>query len=391
MNNTEWSNARPEQLNSHGATAHKSNSWMEFAAVVGLGAVTLGSRGKAEEVLELFPKSSELVPELSEAMAPAKVARAIHQLAAESDPVETIISHRMPPDTPETAKIKALVSDLDYKFVGKMERGTNGAYLIKDGEGVHHIFKLVSKKDVTSQISMSARAAAEVDSLAARTPAYKQVEHTPPYGSWYVQELLPGKPAPTPSDRLIGQMITLNDRQAGKAIAGAQNWTAKLMDELASDKSGWRSNIRRAGDEGADLVAKVEKFIGGAVHSPTSGDIVHGDFQHYNALVSPTDRLTGYVDWEGAGTGDRSIDTSRLLYDAYVAEREIPGFRANPETLKMLADKIQDVSGAKALKSYMGYWILQVADFGANMGRKDLSKFASVGRRIMSDLAQHQS
>ena len=95
--------------------------------------------------------------------------------------------------------------------------------------------------------------------------------------------------------------------------------------------------------------------------------------------------MTGYVDWEGAGHGDRAIDLSRLLYDAYVSEAEI-GYRANPATLKMLQDKIRDVSGTDALNSYMSYWILQVSDYGTKAGPDLLGKFLGVGRRIVSDL-----
>ena len=180
-------------------------------------------------------------------------------------------------------------------------------------------------------------------------------------------------------------MVKLNDRQAEKAIAGSDDWNKKVMAALHDDANGWKRRISRFNPEGADLVRRVESFVAGSSHDLRSGDIVHGDFQHYNALVSSSDRLTGYVDWEGAGTGDRSIDVSRLLYDSYVAEKEA-GYRANPETLKMLAGKINEISGPSAVRSHMGFWILQVADFGAKMGEKDLSKFASVGRRIISDL-----
>jgi hypothetical protein len=329
----------------------------------------------------------ELPVSLADAEVPASIAK--KEIESPHVPVKFVEPRPSPPGSKEHA-VRTLISQAtNMSFVSKMERGTNGAYLIKDKDGIDHIFKLVSPKDVTPQIFSSARASAAVDSLAARTPTYEEVKFTPGHGTWYMQELLPGTPAPVPSDRLIGQMVKLNDRQAEKAIAGSEDWNQKVIAALHDDAQGWKKRISQFNPEGADLVKRVESFVAGASHDLRTGDIVHGDFQHYNALVSSSDRLTGYVDWEGSGVGDRSIDVSRLLYDSYVAEKEA-NYRANPETLRMLAGKINEISGPSAVRSNMGYWILQVADFGAKMGAKDLSKFASVGRRIISDLDTKQ-
>jgi hypothetical protein len=287
----------------------------------------------------------------------------------------------------ESEKISSLISsNTRYSLIGKMERGTRGAYLIRDEEQVKHILKLVSSDNVTPQISRSAQAAAAVDSLASRTPTYEEVKYTPGFGSWYVQELLPGKPALVPSDKLIEQMVALNSRQAGKAISDSENWTEKVLSQLRDDKFKWQKHVAASGPEGADLVTRVQTLIAkNSLTVPRGGDIVHGDFQHYNALVSSNDRLTGYVDWEGAGQGDRAIDLSRMLFDAYVSEAEI-GYKANPATLEMLRDRVREISGTVALNQYMGYWILQVADYGNKVGPELFGKFLGVGRRIIHDL-----
>jgi hypothetical protein len=292
-----------------------------------------------------------------------------------------------PGTSAESERIRAFISDkTDYQFVGKMERGTHGAYLVRTADGAPHIFKLVSKDDVTNQISRSALSAEAANSPASRTPQYERVEFTKGFGSWYVQEHLPGRPAPVPSATLIGQLVKMNDRQAGKALNNENNWSDRVMSVLHKDSLGWQRNIAASGPEGAALVkavrAATEKdptFI------PRSNDIVHGDFQHFNALVTGKDRLSGYIDWEGAGNGDRSIDLSRLLYDAYVSEAEI-GYRANPFTLAMLRKKIENTSGSTALNNYMNYWILQVADFGVKRGPNEAKMFIGVGQRILNDL-----
>ncbi|HEY9760317.1 MAG TPA: phosphotransferase [Oculatellaceae cyanobacterium] len=288
---------------------------------------------------------------------------------------------------PHEARIKELVDkEIGFDLLGRMERGTHGAYMLRDPDGVHHIFKLVSDQDVTPQINISARAAEAVNSLASRTPRYEAVRFTPSHGSWYMQEVLPGMPSPVPSQKLVNQLVQLNDRQAGKAVEGASNWNDRITTALHEDGFGWKKHISGASTDGANLVARVEELTGS--HAPEfvhTDDIVHGDFQHFNALVSQTDRLTGYVDWEGAGRGDRTIDLSRLLYDAYVSEAEIR-YKPAPTTLATLSNKIADISGPNVLKAEMSYWVLQVANYGAHMGQDHLAMFANVGHKVLNDM-----
>jgi len=301
---------------------------------------------------------------------------------------EIVVLHRL---DNERKSIDALLSkETDLTVISRMERGTRGAYLVRDPQNVQHIFKLVSPHDTTFQITASARAAAAVNSPLTRTSLYERVGYTQGHGSWYVQELLEGKPAPAPSDRLIGQMVNLNNRQKSNAVLGTEDWNKGIYDALYSDSHGWKGNIARSSEQGRHLVDSVQRMIEGArLETPRGGDIVHGDFQHYNALVGENDRMTGYVDWEGAGRGDRGIDLSRLLYDAYVSEKEIK-YAANPETLQMLAGRIQDISGKQILRPYMGYWILQVADYGTKVGGEKYGQFLEVGRRIVDDLAARE-
>jgi len=95
--------------------------------------------------------------------------------------------------------------------------------------------------------------------------------------------------------------------------------------------------------------------------------------------------LTGYVDWDQAGHGDRAFDLARLLYDCYVAEAELR-YPPRPETIAALKERIVTISGEVALRAYMAYWCLQVADFGMKIGRADALKFFKTGRRIISEL-----
>jgi len=180
--------------------------------------------------------------------------------------------------------------------------------------------------------------------------------------------------------------MILNNNAAGKALAGGKNWSEDVMNALYKDSKGWQKNIAASGEEGKQFVAEVQAMVDrNRFVNPVASDIVHGDFQHYNALVDKRGKLTAYVDWEGAGKGDRGIDLSRLLYDSYVSEAEI-GFKANPITLQMMRDRIAAISGQAQRDNYMSYWALQVADYGIKKGPADGKMFMGVGRRILEDL-----
>ncbi len=281
-------------------------------------------------------------------------------------------------------------NEANLQLVGKMKRGTHGAWLTRTEEGENRIFKFVSSDDVRPQLQLSADSSRAVNSTIARTPQYRQIGFTPGKGSWYTQEFLPGQPAPAPTESLISRMMVLNEMAAGKALAGGKNWSEEVMNALYKDSKGWQKSIAASGPEGKTFVADVQSMIHrNRLLSPQAGDIVHGDFQHYNALVDRNGKLSGYIDWEGAGRGDRGIDLSRLLYDAYVSEAEI-GFKTRPDTLQMMSDRLAAMSGTAHRDNYMNYWALQVADFGLKRSPKDGSMFMGVGRRILDDLKASQ-
>jgi hypothetical protein len=290
----------------------------------------------------------------------------------------------------ETDWISSIVPS-EYTLVGKMERGTHGAWLIKSEDETPLIFKRVDSNDVTPQISASARMARAADSPLSPTPRYLGIGYKPGKGSWYVQEFLPGLPAPAPSDKLIAQMVRMNMHQADAATGDATDWSSRVMSALYQDSKGWQERIGNSGEDGRALVGDIRKLIERNSNIDLrGGDVVHGDFQHYNALVDQTDRMTGYVDWEGAGKGDRGIDLTRLLYDAHVSEAE-KGFQSNPATLAWLNQHAADVSGKAARDNFMSYWVMQVADFGLKKSPQEARLFVGVGRGIIDALSSENA
>ena len=288
------------------------------------------------------------------------------------------------------ARTVSSVLPKNFSVVGKLARGKRGAWLAEAEDGSSHVVKLVSHEDVTPQISQAREASRAVDSFIARTPKYEAMGYHQHFGSWYMQEFMSGMPAGGPSSKLIGDLTSLNERQAGKAIEGATDWSGKVMGSLYHDSDGWYRRLAESSQDGWALASRVDRLTArNRSLALNSSDIVHGDFQHYNALVNKNGSLMGYVDWDGAGRGDRGFDLARLYTDAHVSEKEI-GYPVDHRSLYELNDHIAAISGPAARDNFMGYWALQIGNFGLWQGEEQARKFIAAGHAIIDEITmQH--
>jgi aminoglycoside phosphotransferase (APT) family kinase protein len=138
-----------------------------------------------------------------------------------------------------------------------------------------------------------------------------------------VQELLPGAGPQRFSGGLLDQALALNDRQAG-ALAGHPAVPAVEL-HLAADGPGFclHGPLREHDRRTRRLEAWVREVAAGHPDGLPGDDAVHLDFHPGNLLVD-ADRITGVVDWGGAGRGDRRLDLVTLRFAPHepdVAER----------------------------------------------------------------------
>jgi hypothetical protein len=128
-----------------------------------------------------------------------------------------------------------------------------------------------------------------------------------------VWQLLPGSPIARFTGALLDQALGLNELQAGR-LAGRPGIPA-IRTYLTSDGSGYclHGPLR----EHSGRTRRLERWIAavGAGHPEhlSGHDAVHLDFQPSN-LLAEGDRITGVVDWDGAGRGDRRLDLVTLRF-----------------------------------------------------------------------------
>ncbi len=125
-----------------------------------------------------------------------------------------------------------------------------------------------------------------------------------------VQERLPGAP-PTVVDRsLIDRMLALNRRCAG-LFAGSDRPQVPLYLRTSGPGFCLHEPVAAHSTRGADLLAWARSLETDVL---PGDDLVHLDFHAGNVLVD-RGRISGIVDWDGAGRGDRHLDLVTLRFD----------------------------------------------------------------------------
>lgn len=150
-----------------------------------------------------------------------------------------------------------------------------------------------------------------------------------------VQELLPGAPIKALDEGLLAQALAINEQLAGLLGPGVPTLELYLRD----DGPGFclHGPLRTHGPRAARLLDWVEA-VGSAYPGPLHGDdAVHVDF-HPGNLLATNDRITGVIDWDGAGRGNRLLDLVTLRFGLH-GQHPAPGV---VERLDAVLDELPD-------------------------------------------------
>jgi len=169
-----------------------------------------------------------------------------------------------------------------------------------------------------------------------------------------VQELLPGAPiTQLDSDGLV-QALAFNDMQAGLLADRPEIPPVELF--LREDGPGFclhgplRAHNRRT--------ARLDDWITtvGAEHSgPLRGhDAVHVDY-HPGNLLAVDGTITGIIDWDGAGRGDRRLDLVTLRFGVH-------GDKPDPAVVARL-DAVLDTLPDDLLRPLWAHMSLRMVDW----------------------------
>ncbi len=169
-----------------------------------------------------------------------------------------------------------------------------------------------------------------------------------------VQELLPGAPAQQVGEELLAQALELNGRHAS-ALATRSGVPAFPL-YLRADGPGYclHDPVRSFSPQAAALERTITAIGRDHPDHLAGTDAVHGDFHHENLLIRDG-RITGVIDWDGAGRGDRRFDLVTLRF----------GLRPDNSTTGARAalDTILDAMPDEVLRPAWAHMGLRMADW----------------------------
>lgn len=242
----------------------------------------------------------------------------------------------------------------ELRLKGRYPLGQNqGAYAIEDASGTPLVLKWQSQPTMLSRLERARAVTDRLITLAVPVPRYLLIGTFPDGATYWLQTALPGSPPAQLSMEHLQQLLGLNERQAGQALSSEQDWSWYVRSVVFAGEDGWTDSLRHHSPETRTLLSLLEEVTAGkeACVSRTV-DLVHGDLGLDNVLVAG-DVVTGMVDWDAAGCGDRALDLSKLLFYSYEHE----------PVRTLLWQRIIAVSGRDALVVYLAYNILAQLDW----------------------------
>jgi aminoglycoside phosphotransferase (APT) family kinase protein len=169
-----------------------------------------------------------------------------------------------------------------------------------------------------------------------------------------VWELLPGAPVSHFTSALLDEALTLNDRQAGK-LAGQPAVPAV---DLYLTRDGPGFCLHQPLREYSPRTQALHRWITAVGESHprclTGDDAVHCDYQPSNILTRHG-HITGVVDWDGAGRGDRRLDLVTLRFG-------VPGISTDPAVVTRL-DQLLDGLPRNVLAPLWAHMSLRMTDW----------------------------
>lgn len=268
----------------------------------------------------------------------------------------------------------------DFRLRSRFRGGENhGAYAIVSADGSRFVLKRQrAAPDASRRLTRADGITRRLQTLGYPAPLYLLVGTTPEGELYCVEELLPGEPVDRVTERPhLDRLVELNDLQAGQAMSSEQNWSIYASQVVFEDASGWRAVLRSYSPGTAHLAQALERLTAGRDGVGSAGaDIVHGDLSPGNILVHQG-HISGVVDWDAAGCGDRAFDLALLLFYHF----------DDPRMCEPLRARVLDLCGFDALCVYLSYTILgQIAWSIGHHGKPAVDHWLRLAGLILDDL-----
>ena len=185
-----------------------------------------------------------------------------------------------------------------------------------------------------------------------RTVAWGEVEGL---GAAWVQERLAGTPivgVPTPPvlDAVLGSVALQADADAGIVHHASVDWVRSVVHD---DAAGWWRAARATSPVSAAACDELAAWLGAVGPPEPRTDWTHLDLNFGNLLVQDG-ALSGIVDTDHLGFGDRTVDLATLAFE-YERAAFAGGVTADAEVVGRLRDVAKGISGEAGWRLAVAY------------------------------------
>ena len=206
------------------------------------------------------------------------------------------------------------------QFAGQAAGGEVGAAFVRWPDGRDGV--LTRGAGTLSELRRTAEALDVARGRGLPVPRYQLLAEVPD-GVGVVQERLPGRAPEHPDRKLFEAMIELAERFAGIA----PELPVPSMYLLESGPGFClHESLERYDDRTRKLLGWIHEVGRSEPGEMTGDDLVHLDFHTGNVLVDDTGAVTGVIDWDGIGRGDRYFGLVTLRFDAHVRATDLTWF-----------------------------------------------------------------
>ncbi|MGZ0152077.1 phosphotransferase [Kribbella sp. WER1] len=256
----------------------------------------------------------------------------------------------LPPPVPKL-DARQLLDEVNHttgaglEFVGQAAGGQVGAAFVRWPDGRDGV--LTRASGGVDELRRTASALDKARAVGLPVPRYQLLA-----GDGVVQERLPGRAPEKLDQTLLEAMIALADRFAGLA----PDLPVPSMYLLESGPGFClHESLERYDPRTRRLLGRIHE-VGRAEPSEMTGDdLVHLDFHSGNVLVDGAGTITGIVDWDGIGRGDRHFGLVTLRFDAHV--------RLADEDLTWFDELLERVLEPEVLRLYWAHMTLRQVDW----------------------------
>jgi aminoglycoside phosphotransferase len=249
---------------------------------------------------------------------------------------------------------------LNNEYAGGQD---SGAFRVASPTGNKAVLKLNRNPVWVNQIQRAKAATTHLAALGYPVARYLFVGSTD-RGTYSLQSALPGLPA-SPTVPVVQRLIELIELQKDQAISEVQgqDWVWYIMDVVFRGEWGNVRALMQFNAETSTLVSGVETLVRGLDNTALpKTDLVHGDMGIGQVLIEGG-QVTGVVDWDQVGYGDRTQDLVSLWYSVLIV----------PECGDLVMQHMLKVSTKEAIKIHGAYKMLTNVSWIINKAGGDVS------------------